>query len=270
VNFKLLSYQPCRALQPYISCYSSVSGNHVDGWEQVLIPSNMQNLGFIFDGTMSSPLNVHSAVNRSFVVGQMEKPSTVRFGKDLEVITVFFTSTGMYRLFGIPMQSFTDRGIDFELVCDVKDRHAVRRIFESETMPQRLEAIEALLLGRLAGKPASYVERIDYASRLMLGRSGNMPVGDLAREVNMSKRSLERYFVEQVGVSPKSFSGISRIKKVLQLIATASHLTWKEMAQTLEYSDQAHFIHEFKRFTGKTPNEYFRSISAFEHFIYTV
>src|ERR1700744_1290254 len=189
VNFKLLSYQPCPALQPYISCYSSVTGNHVDGWEQVLIPSNMQNIGFICAGTISSPMDVHAVVNRSFVVGQMEKPNTVVFGKDLEVITVFFTSTGMYRLFGIPMHQFTDLGIDFELVCDIRDRPAVRRIFEGETTSQRLAAIEALLLGRLAAKPASYTDRIDYASRLMLGRSSSMPVGRLAREVNMSKRN---------------------------------------------------------------------------------
>jgi AraC-like DNA-binding protein len=263
--FQFFSFTPCSALQPFVRCYACVKGDDLDCWDQTLIPGNRPALGFVFNGVISSSLSETTAT-RSFVVGQMERPAAAVFAKDLDMIVVIFNSTGMYGLFAAPMQQFTDKGADFELVCSQKDKAHVERVFECREINQRIAAIEALLLGRLSCKLHPYHDRIVYASSLITFESGHLPLAQLARQVNMSKRNLERHFSEQVGVSPKSFCGIIRIKKVLQLIDTNPHMTWKDITHLLQYTDHPHFIHEFKKFTGTTPGAWSRASTAFEHF----
>jgi AraC-like DNA-binding protein len=268
MHFKLRSFRPCRALNPYIHCYVNMSENQ-EPWNQLLIPISIQNLGFIFDGNMTSSLDKNNMVSRSFVVGQQEHPQLASFGKDLDIITVIFKPSGMHRLFGIPMNLFTDRAIDFELVCSTHDKYKVQQILESRTILQRIATIESYLLDRLSHKISYQTNQIEYASRIIFERNGNIPIKRLAEDLNMSKRSLERRFTEHVGIAPKSFSGISRIRKILEMIAHKSIITWKEISNYFEFTDHAHFIHEFKKFTGKTPVEYHKSASEFEHFVYT-
>jgi AraC-like DNA-binding protein len=174
----------------------------------------------------------------------------------------------MYRLFGIPMPLFVDRATDFELVCQRQDRKAIQKIFSNESVEKRVAAVEALMLKRLSNRPDRHLDHIEYASRLILSHNGNLPVGRLAREVNMSKRNLERHFIGKVGVSPKSFSCIARIKNALELIMLQPALAWKDISQKLEYADPAHFFHEFKKFTKTTPNDFFQSITDFDQFLY--
>ena len=263
------AYTPCLALQPYVNCYLHMKGKRCAAWQQQLVPGNIQGLGFIFSGSIHSSLAApNTSTIRSFVLGQLQKPVDVNFTEDLDVITILFKSTGMYRLFGIPMQLFAGRGVDFELVCRRQEENAVRKVFSNDTTKERVAAIETLLLEKLPQHPDQHADRIEYASRLILTHNGNLTVNQIAREVNMSKRNLERHFIGQVGLSPKSFSCIARIKNVLQLIIFQPMSAWKEISQKLEYADQAHFFHEFKKFTGKTPREYFKSITDFEHFLY--
>lgn len=269
MQLKLRSHQPCRALQPFLNCYVSLTDNQ-ESWEQILIPSSIQNLGFIFGGSMTSSLDKDNLVSRSFVVGQQEQPQIANFGKGLEIITIFFKPTGMHSLFGFPMQLFTDKAIDFELICCNQDKYQVQKILESPTTVQRIAAIETFLLAKLSGKSTYNSQRIEYASHLIIDRRGNIPINRLALELNMSKRNLERHFIEEVGISPKSFSGVSRMKKILELIELNSNITWRDVSKNFEYTDHAHFIHEFRKFTGKAPHEYFNSTSDFEHFVYTI
>jgi len=268
MQFKLQSYQPCGALQPYVHCYVSMSENK-GFWNQVLIPSSIQNLGFIFGGNMTSSLDKDNLVTRSFVVGQQEHPQIASFGKDLDIITVFFKPAGMYRLFGIPMHLFADRAIDFELICSTDDKYRVQEILECRTIVQRVAAIETYLLRKLNRKIPYHASHMDYASQLIFEKNGNIPINLLAKDLNMSKRNLERKFVEYIGIPPKSFSGISRIRKILEMVEQNVKISWRQISDQFEFTDHAHFIHEFKKFTGKTPVEYHKSTSDFEHFVYT-
>ena len=59
-----------------------------------------------------------------------------------------------------------------------------------------------------------------------------------------------------MGASPKKFASIVRLKNLLQQYPNTGSLT--ELAYEAGFYDQAHFIKEFKAFTGDTPENYFR------------
>jgi AraC-like DNA-binding protein len=66
---------------------------------------------------------------------------------------------------------------------------------------------------------------------------------------------LEKRFRQAVGTSPKKFASIVRFKHVIQRYDSGRSLT--ELAYEAGFYDQAHFIKEFKIFTGDTPEGFF-------------
>ncbi|PWL24467.1 MAG: hypothetical protein DCO96_13380 [Fluviicola sp. XM-24bin1] len=62
-----------------------------------------------------------------------------------------------------------------------------------------------------------------------------------------------------LGIGPKSFTKINRFKEVLACISTHPEYDWQDLLYRFGYYDQAHFIKDFKRYTGKTPSEFLKT-----------
>jgi AraC-like DNA-binding protein len=64
-------------------------------------------------------------------------------------------------------------------------------------------------------------------------------------------------FSHSVGLTPKQFFRVQRFQRVLHTLFRSGDADWSDLALQFGYYDQAHFIHEFKAFTGITPGNYF-------------
>jgi AraC-like DNA-binding protein len=72
----------------------------------------------------------------------------------------------------------------------------------------------------------------------------------------MSSHHLKELFREQTGLAPKAFQRVRRFQHVLQALRRNSEEQGAALAAKCGYYDQAHFIHDFKHFSGMTPSEY--------------
>lgn len=82
---------------------------------------------------------------------------------------------------------------------------------------------------------------------------------DLADSLNSSPSAFEKRFRRVVGASPKKFATIVRFQSLLEQYPLVKDAA--ELGYLAGYYDQAHFIKDFKRFTGCTPEQFFRSRS---------
>ena len=115
---------------------------------------------------------------------------------------VAFRPTGFHRLFGIPMGQITNRLIEASQVLGA----GVRQLHECLCGAAGLDAMshltEDFLRGWLPG--ALSFHPVQLAAFQVIARHGEMNIDRMAREVGLSERQLERKFVEQVGIPPKS------------------------------------------------------------------
>jgi transcriptional regulator GlxA family with amidase domain len=72
----------------------------------------------------------------------------------------------------------------------------------------------------------------------------------------LSVRQFERRFKEFSGFSPKLFLRITRFNSVLNKNFQNKSMT--QIAHEYGYYDQSHFIHDFQKFSGYNPKEYFK------------
>ena len=84
----------------------------------------------------------------------------------------------------------------------------------------------------------------------------------LARELNVSVRSLQRAFAA-AGESVTAYIRQRRLEEARLALATPSgRLSVSELAAHWQFADSSHFIRAFKKYYGRTPTDYARSITA--------
>ncbi|MEJ7860863.1 MAG: AraC family transcriptional regulator [Pyrinomonadaceae bacterium] len=80
-------------------------------------------------------------------------------------------------------------------------------------------------------------------------------IGDLAASVHMSVSRLQHLFKKEVQSSIVKYVNNLRLQKAREFLET-SHLYVKEIRIKIGVIDEAHFIRDFKRKFGETPNKY--------------
>jgi transcriptional regulator GlxA family with amidase domain len=82
-----------------------------------------------------------------------------------------------------------------------------------------------------------------------------LEIEELAKQVHISKRQIQRDFKNYVGLSPKKYARILRFNYIFKLMQEKD-MKWVDIAIQSGYFDQAHFIKNFKEFTGEEPSNY--------------
>jgi transcriptional regulator GlxA family with amidase domain len=70
------------------------------------------------------------------------------------------------------------------------------------------------------------------------------------------RRQLERKFKKHIGVSPKQLGKVIRLQTALKMLLNEETESLTHIAYESEYYDQAHFIKDFKEFTGTNPKDF--------------
>ena len=87
---------------------------------------------------------------------------------------------------------------------------------------------------------------------------GILSVDDLVERYGMNKRMLQRLFATYVGASPKWVIQRYRVHEAAERLAADPSVAQSSLAADLGYSDQAHFIRDFKAVVGTSPAAYAR------------
>ena len=85
--------------------------------------------------------------------------------------------------------------------------------------------------------------------------SHRLIVRDLAESINVSVSHFQHLFKSEVHASPKKYINNLRLEKARELLVS-SHLRVKQIRLRVSASNESHFMSDFKRKFGETPNNY--------------
>lgn len=164
---------------------------------------------------------------------------------------------GARQLLGWTAQMVPD-ALDTALSASAWGREVVALVQHGEWETAR-EALEEylLLLADQSTEPGAGVQ----AARQIYQSFGKVRVAELAEELNLSPRTLERQFAQQVGVSAKTLARVVRFDEANIRIRTNPGVPMADLTFELGFFDQAHLIREFKALSSMTPGA-FASIAA--------
>jgi AraC-like DNA-binding protein len=174
-------------------------------------------------------------------------------------LQVNFSPLGFHRLIGGPMHELANRAFEVEEVLGAAGRHFVARLRGAASWEARFDLLDAFLTVRLAAArpPAAGVA---WACRELEATGGRASIRALAASIGCSQKYLVARFREHVGLPPKTFARILRFQRALRGLQGARPVCWPDLAQSVGYYDQAHFIRDFRAFAGTTPTDFVRRI----------
>lgn len=167
---------------------------------------------------------------------------------------------------------YLDRTLPLDLVWGAEAGWLIERLQIAPSAPDRLQILEAALVRRFVTAAEERINTggaIDYALRLFDHAPHLKNVGEVSREIGWSRRWLSHVFSEKVGITPKRYCRLVRFQKLLRQLASGGRADWADVALAGGFSDQAHLIHEFRAFSGLTPEFYIRAERPFPNHVRT-
>ncbi len=108
---------------------------------------------------------------------------------------------------------------------------------------------------RKATRPLVEDPRAGRATLLLEQRRGRLRVDELAAELGLHVRSLERLFLASFAMTPKRMARLVRLRHLLGALHAGGFGTLADLAHACGYSDQPHLIRDFRSLTGRPPGE---------------
>ncbi|MDQ2842238.1 MAG: helix-turn-helix domain-containing protein [Acidobacteriota bacterium] len=138
------------------------------------------------------------------------------------------------------------------------------RMLEADSIEGKLLELERALLAifsksRSFAKSQPLYPAVRFALDRFTADSRARTVGNVVEETGFSQRYFIDMFRREVGLTPKLFCRVRRFQRALQRIAAEREVDWASLALECGYFDQAHFIHDFRAFSGINPTTYLQS-----------
>ena len=128
-------------------------------------------------------------------------------------------------------------------------------LHEAQSIEMKFSILERWLCW-IADRPLQHHPAVTFALDAFQADPGLFTSEHVARRVNMSRRRFIELFRDEVGVTPKLFCRVQRFHNVINWIGQQEHVDWVDLALSHGYTDQSHFIHDFRSFSGLKPSEY--------------
>jgi AraC-like DNA-binding protein len=252
-------YTPSPSLQPFVKCFwtleDDISGAHV---KQRVVPDGCMELIFHYGDHYRQFFEDGSAIiqPRSFVFGQITTYIEIAPEGVSGIVAARFLPEGLMPFLDIPVSALENKAVDTGIVFGEKGKALEQEVLSATTTAARIELIETFLLSKLA-EPTTIDSITRSCVELIFQSQGQLDMQEVAGKVNINRRNMERKFTSKVGMSPKQLSRVVRLQATLKMLEQNKSSSLTSLAYENGYYDQAHFIKDFKEFTGMSPKAFF-------------
>ena len=250
---KNLTFLPCDILKPFIRSFVISEAEYESTYK--VLPDTGLVIGFQYKGRLHKIENNKSAsLAISGISGLADYGRTFHNSANIGTVLVFFKEAGAPQFFRQPLHELFRESVSLDnFMVRSELLYLEEELAEAKSDNERIASVEKFLIARMRNTEP---DKLVLAALALIHKSkGNIRISELMDQLHISQSPLEKRFRQAVGTSPKKFASIVRLKNVVLHYNPKSSLT--ELGYAAGFYDQAHFIKEFKAFTGDTPEKFF-------------
>jgi AraC-like DNA-binding protein len=187
--------------------------------------------------------------------GQLTEQLTLKPTGTLALLGVRFHPYGAGPLIAVPQSDLAGLTLDIDDLSPNLSR-ALRAVRDqTDDVRTAVPLVQRVLERGVADRRLDV--RLQVAARTLIDGNGATSIDVVAEGVGLTRRHLERLFLNAVGIPPKRLARIARFQKALRLLDAADgRRRGATTAAECGYADQAHFIREFRQLAGCSPSEH--------------
>ena len=243
-----VTYVPKPPLSGYIEKFWAYDAYGTGHSRERVLPTGTSEIVFLLSDDKLSPV-VCGAHSESFIIDTADR---------LKLLGVHFKPGGAVPFVKVPAYELGNLQAPLAALWGPLASEVQERLLEARTWHARFRILERVLLAQLTSTAAPH-PAVVFAVGAIQGMPHMQTIGRITERIGLSPRRFIEVFTTDVGLTPKVFSRVLRFQRVLALIRRDRQIDWADIAVAGGYYDQAHFIHDFRAFSGMNPTAYLRA-----------
>jgi AraC-like DNA-binding protein len=236
-----------------------------DGNTEIIIDLS-ENPQYIYDNETLKKIQI---CRYAWVSGVRTQPITIPSGKGSRMLIVAFKKGKAFPFYSFPMSELTNTVADADLIFGRGVHDLREQLLAAKSIDRIFRLVEAFLLHQACDAIHEDISTncIDYALSSIVNQPTIRWLHQLNEQIGYSQKHFIGLFRDQVGVTPKQYLKIMRFQKAIRAVENNEFIRWSQIALESGYYDQAHFINDFKLFSGFTPKEYLRRKTSLLNYV---
>jgi AraC-like DNA-binding protein len=208
-----------------------------------------------------------SATSEGVLLGQHTRPLMLDLNENYKVMAIHLKPYALKQLLNSDASGMTNKFTGIKGIALAEELYQLvvkNHDDEKQLIHEMNRFFDSVHLYPVSGEVLAFLKRLQF----------NAPasVSNMAKEIGVTERTLERKFKAEVGLSPKKYIQILRVFEVFETLKEDTD--WQQLVVNYNYTDQAHLINEFKKYANVAPGLYVRKgltiagqlppVSAFE------
>jgi AraC-like DNA-binding protein len=218
---------------------------------------------YIYD---NQSLKEIQACNHVWASGLRTEPITIPSGNGSAMMVLSFKKGMSAPFFPFPMDEIRDSVVDAELVWGSDFGDLREQLLAEKDVGLRFVMVEEFLLRKFRST-LEINPCVSFAIGEMIERPDALSIRRMNEQIGYSQKHFTEMFRKQIGVTPKAYLKIMRFQKAVRTIDAAVDIDWGTIAGDCGFYDQAHFIHDFKHFSGFTPEQYSKIHTNYQNYV---
>lgn len=213
--------------------------------------------GFEYHTYDKNTLKPNGTYKNVWISGMHKDYLSISAHQDSEMLVIQFKTNGSYPFLKIPIHLLNNKVVDAQEVFGNEILELRDQILEVEDCLEKFKNVEDWLTKRFNVDKIPNNDILDILTQLE-----TKPVTESSKIIASypnTQKHLISQFKTYFGLTPKVFHRIFRFNEILKQIKNKEQLVWAQIAYEFGYSDQSHFIKEFKEFSGFNPQEFINS-----------
>ena len=248
---------PCDQYVELLTCFENFCPDHA---VERLLPDGAVTIIIDLDNTPKHTYdNLTLAPKQRYriawISGMQREFISISAGQQSSMMVIRLRPGAGHALLGLPIDQLLDQVVDADSVLGIEIARLRQRLLDAETMDARFALIEAWL-GHRIDKGGPLLPVVEFAIARIRDNPSLLSLDAVAARTGYSHKHLIHLFRKHVGLTPKAYQRITRFNRVLAEIDRQQQVNWISLAQDCGYFDHAHFIREFRRFSGFNPRQF--------------
>jgi AraC-like DNA-binding protein len=186
------------------------------------------------------------------------------------IIGIAFKPGGSFPFFNSPVSDLHNLQAPLELLWGRQAGYLREQLLEAKTSEARFRLLEQYLLAQAGWPGAPAFDRhpaVAFALKELRGSMRPRTVSEVTDQIGLSARRFIQVFSEEVGLTPKLYCRVRRLQEALGQVSKTRTVDWAALAARSGYFDQAHFIHDFRAFSGLNPTTYLANRGEYQNHV---
>lgn len=257
--FRIIMYlirQPSANLWQFIDFFwqSSFSELKVSLYEELYVTQLEPNIVF---NLKNSYTRNDVQISDSEIETVNTKPVIFKHDSENLIFGIRFKVGAMALFTQVSLHETVDNHVDIVSIFGNRVNELMEKLMECESFEQRIILTERFLCSVIDEKRLFELLKCQNLLQIFSQHETlSKQLSQIIPTMPVTQRTLERYFLKQVGVSPKKAFRIIRFKKVFHAFHQSKFCLKEFDYYEYGYYDLAHFSNDFKSFTSFSPTAY--------------